>query len=171
MAGVRCNPDLELALRGEGDKVTPGMGVDVFIAIGDEARAIRTAEHALGEEAAPGTATLPPDGEKRSSLGLLQGLEARQVEDRRADVDEADGLVDDVSGVAPVRETDEKGYAEDLIVETVAVLVLAVLAEFLTVIGGEDDEGVGPSLDRLQEGLEGHVGPANLAVVEGDDAL
>src|SRR5262249_44957080 len=80
-------------------------------------------------------------GGERLALEAGLGWQAGQVEDRGGDVQKRHAVRDHAAG-GNAGTDDEERDADALLVERVAVLQAAVLAELLTVVGGEHDDRV-----------------------------
>ncbi len=91
-----------------------------------------------------------------------------QVEDRRDDVDQCDIAPHALAGTRGAGELHDQRHLDLLAVEQQAVLVLAVVAQTLAVVGEQDDERalVEPAAIELGEEIaDQRVGGGDLAVV------
>jgi hypothetical protein len=120
-------------------------------------------------EVALGRRVLAPGDERQeASPRQVRGrLESQEVENGRDDVDVPNGGADDSRAQEPRRAKDE-GHAQGRVVGEGAVRRLAVLAERLAVVGGEDDEHspTGARREkRLEERPQGGIRSRHLALV------
>jgi hypothetical protein len=109
--------------------------------------------------------------ERREQILALGGLAAGQPEDaehRRHDVNGADRAVVRPSRRQHAREPPDERHADGRVVDEDAVRLLAVLAEALAVVGGQDDQRVIEDAGRaepVEEAADALVGLRDLRVV------
>src|SRR6185295_7634239 len=95
-------------------------------------------------------------------------LDSGEREEGRHDVDQADRRSDPAAGEPAVRELEDQRHLERLAIEQDAVLLLAVIAEPLAVIGKEHDDGPiveTQALELVEEPADDSVRRRDLAVV------
>ncbi len=91
-----------------------------------------------------------------------------EVENRRIDVDEPHGLLEDGSPAGTSRQLEEQRHAKDLRVEEGTVLQVAVVPQTLTVIRQQDDQSAVVHTERPELGQQSThdvIGCRHLAVV------
>ena len=112
-----------------------------------------------------------PAGERRHERPAAQPGRpggARQLEDRRHQIDVLDGPGHAMSRVTRARELHDERHADGLAVEKQPVLPLAVIAEALAVIRQQHDEGLvveAAAAERRHQASHQLVGVRNLPVV------
>ena len=124
----------------------------------------RVVRFAVDRLAAPA----PRSIEKGLSLQGLRWPQLQERSDRRHDVDQADGPLHARAGLARARQLEEERHVEGLAVEEYAVLLLAMVAEPLAVVGDEEDDRavIDTRAAELAEELSDHrVARRDLAVV------